>query len=180
MHPAGAVGTAPNPMLFFNKNKKPQSPEHAAAALRQVVQTEMNDADDATVRIVSAVAGLLAAVAYADRVFAPEEVEYVRGSISRINGMTSQATNTICGLLSRHMAELSTLHTHEFTRDLKELTEPHVRLEILDVMVDLAAADGEISLPEVNLMRQLTTALGLSQEHYNASQARHRDKLATP
>ena len=40
-------------------------------------------------------------------------------------------------------------------------------------------ADGEITVPEVNLMRQLTTAMGLSQEHYNASQARHRDKLPT-
>ncbi|MFW5740215.1 MAG: TerB family tellurite resistance protein, partial [Myxococcota bacterium] len=69
---------------------------------------------------------------------------------------------------------------HMFTRDLKELTEPHVRREILDVLVDLAAADGEIALPEVNLLRQLTTALGLTQADYNASQARHRDKLATP
>jgi len=167
-------------MLFFNKKKKHQTPEDAAAELRLAVKTEMNDADDATIRIVAAFAGLLAAVAYADKVFAPEEVEYVRGSISRINGMTPQATNTICGLLSRHMSELAALHTHGFTRDLKELTEPHVRLELLDVMVDLAAADGEISLPEVNLLRQLTTALGLSQELYNASQARHRDKLVTP
>lgn len=164
--------------IFSKKQKGPANPKDAAAALRRAVDTEIGDADDDTIRIVSAVAGLLAAVAYADKTFAPEEVEHVRASIGRIHGMTPRATNTVCGLLSRHMAELSALHTHGFTRDLKELTEPHVRQEILDVLVDLAAADGEISLPEVNLMRQLTTALGLTQEDYNASQARHRDKLA--
>jgi uncharacterized tellurite resistance protein B-like protein len=71
------------------------------------------------------------------------------------------------------------LHSHTFARELKELTEPHVRVEILDVLVDLAAADGEISLPEVNQLRQITSSLGLSQQDYNASQQRHRDKLTS-
>ncbi len=166
-------------MPFFTKKQEPLSPHDAASLLRQSVQTEMVDADEETVRIVTAVAGLLATVAYADRVFAPEEVEQVRASISRIHGMTPQSTNVICGVLSRHLAELSTLHSHVFTRELKELTEPHVRLEVLDVLVDLAAADGEISLSEVNQLRQLTTSLGLSQADYNESQARHRDKLTS-
>lgn len=167
-------------MSFFSKPKRPKHPDDAAAALRVAIQQEMADADDDTIRIVAAVAGLLAAVAYADKVFAPEEVEHVRESISRIHGMSPQATNTVCGLLSRHMPELAALHTHAFSRDLKTLTEPHVRREILDVLLDLAAADGEISLPEVNLLRQLTTSLGLTQDDYNESQARHRDKLAKP
>jgi uncharacterized tellurite resistance protein B-like protein len=166
-------------MPIFSKKQEPLSPKDAASLLRHAVVTEMAGADEETVRIVTAVAGLLATVAYADRVFAPEEVEHVRTSIGRIHGMTPQSTNVICGVLSRHLAELSTLHSHAFTRELKELTEPHVRLEILDVLVDLAAADGEISLPEVNQLRQLTVSLGLSQADYNASQARHRDKLTS-
>lgn len=165
-------------MGIFSKKPKESQADDASAALRRAVESQMRGADDETIRIVTAVAGLLAAVAYADRVFAPEEVEHVRSSIARINGMTEQGTNAICGTLRRHLAELSTLHTHGFTRDLKELTEPHVRAEILDVLVDLAAADGQITLPEVNLMRQLTTALGLGQDDYNRSQERHRDKLS--
>jgi uncharacterized tellurite resistance protein B-like protein len=165
--------------IFSKKQDNPVSDKDAAALLRRAVQTQMPEADEETIRIVTAVAGLLATVAYADRVFAPEEVAHVRESIGRIHGMTPQATNTICGALTSHLAELSTLHSHSFTRELKELTEPHVRLEVLDVLVDLAAADGEISLPEVTQLRQITTSLGLSQQDYNASQARHRDKLAS-
>jgi tellurite resistance protein len=47
----------------------------------------------------------------------------------------------------------------------------------LDVLVDLAAADGELSLAETDLLRRTTAALGLSPDEYLASQARHRDKL---
>ena len=167
-------------MSFFSKSNHPKKPEDAAAALRLAIEQQMQGVDEATIRIVSAVAGLLGAVAYADKVFVAAEVEHVRASISRIHGMTPQATSTICGLLSRHMAEFAALHTHTFARDLKTLTEPHVRREVLDVLVDLAAVDGEISLPEVNLLRQLTTSLGLTQDDYNDSQSRHRDKLVIP
>ena len=167
-------------MAFWNKSNANQTePSDAAEALTAAIRAEMPGTDEDTVRIVSAVAGLLAAVAWADRVFDPAEVQHIRKVIGQINGMTPPAQNAICGVLSRHLSELSTLHTHGFARDLKELTERDVRLEILDVLVDLAAADDEISLPEVNMMRQLTTSLGLTQPDYNASQERYREKLAS-
>jgi uncharacterized tellurite resistance protein B-like protein len=173
----------PNParsafMPFWNKNRSQDAPPRdAAAALAATVRSQIPDADDATVRVVTAVAGLLAAVAYADRVFDPAEVAYVRESIGRINGITPAAQSTICGVLGSHLAELSSVHAHAFTRDLKQLTGRDMRLEILDVLVDLAAADGVIVLREVNQLRQITTSLGLTQDDYNASQARHLDKL---
>ena len=165
-------------MPFWNQDRsKHAPPRDAAAALAATVHSQIPDADDATVRIVTAVAGLLAAVAYADRVFDPAEVMYVREAIGRIHGITPAAQNAICGMLSSHLAELSSVHSHAFTRDLKRLTERNVRLEVLDVLVDLAAADGVIVLSEVNQLRQITTSLGLTQDDYNASQARHIDKL---
>jgi uncharacterized tellurite resistance protein B-like protein len=52
-----------------------------------------------------------------------------------------------------------------------------LRREMLDVLVDLGAADGELSLAETDLLRRTTSALGLTPEDYLASQTRHRDKL---
>ncbi len=51
-------------------------------------------------------------------------------------------------------------------------------METLEILVDLAAADGHISQDEVNLLRMLTTALGLTQDDYNRAQHKHRDKLS--
>ena len=62
-------------------------------------------------------------------------------------------------------------------RDRRELGDRELRVEVLDVLVDVAAADGVLSTPETNLLRQVTTALGLSQTDYNEAQSRHRERL---
>ena len=43
--------------------------------------------------------------------------------------------------------------------------------------VELAAADESLSLPETNMLRQLTKSLGLSQQDYLDLQERHRQHL---
>jgi uncharacterized tellurite resistance protein B-like protein len=50
-------------------------------------------------------------------------------------------------------------------------------VQVLDALVDLAASDNEITVAETNVLRLTATALGLTQDDYNASQAMHRDKL---
>ena len=49
---------------------------------------------------------------------------------------------------------------------------------MLDALVDLAAADGRVTMNETNVLRQITTSLGLSQSDYNEAQARHKDRLS--
>jgi uncharacterized tellurite resistance protein B-like protein len=43
---------------------------------------------------------------------------------------------------------------------------------------DLAAADGEVSLSETDLLRRTATAMGLTPDDYLASKRRHRDRLS--
>jgi uncharacterized tellurite resistance protein B-like protein len=64
------------------------------------------------------------------------------------------------------------------TRLLRDGAELEQRREILDVLVDLGATDGELSMDETNLLRRVTTALGLSQDDYVAAQSRHRERLS--
>ena len=61
---------------------------------------------------------------------------------------------------------------------LREQASRELRLEILGVLLDLAASDGTVSLDEVNLLRNTAGALGLSQRDYNDAQAPHRGKLS--
>jgi uncharacterized tellurite resistance protein B-like protein len=86
--------------------------------------------------------------------------------------------DTVCDALREHAASARAIGVPGYTRDLKELADVELRREVLDALVDLAAADGRITTPETNLLRQVTTSLGLSQSDYNESQARHRDRLA--
>jgi uncharacterized tellurite resistance protein B-like protein len=45
-------------------------------------------------------------------------------------------------------------------------------------LLEVAAADHEITHNEVTVLRQLTTALGLEQADYNTAQEKHRAKLS--
>jgi uncharacterized tellurite resistance protein B-like protein len=142
------------------------------------VREHLPDADDETARVVAALGGLLAATAYADREYSSAEEAVVRRLLARVNGMTAAGIDAVCDAIRRHVVEASTVGIPRFTRELRELGDTELRREVLDALVDLAAADGQITMNETNLLRQITTSLGLSQEDYNDSQARHRERLS--
>jgi uncharacterized tellurite resistance protein B-like protein len=145
--------------------------------LRKEVQAQMPEADKVTVEIVTAVTGLLASIAYADRTISAEESTHLKSELSRIHGLGKGAPEAISDLLHKHALRLSTAFVQRFTRVLREeLPEEH-RAEVLDALLAMAAADGTITLEEVTSLRNITSALGLSQTHYNQLQDKYRDKL---
>ena len=165
--------------LFKRANPKdqPQATE-VTARLLQVVERHLPGADRTTVRIVAALAGLLAAVGYADRNFSEPELRQVRKTLARIEGLGRDGEEAIIQVMHGWAAEASEIYMHHFARELHALTDRETRLEVLDMLLDLAAADGTITFAETTYLRQVTASLGLSLPDYNASQQRHRDKLS--
>ncbi len=149
-----------------------------AEQMAVAVRTHLPDADDETVRVVTCVAGLLGAVAYADRDYSAAEERRVRAELARVQGMPEAGIGAVADALRRNIVEVSTVQVQRYCRALRELADRELRLELLDVLVDVAAADGVISFDEVKVLRQVTAALGLDQTDYNTAQERHRDKLA--
>jgi uncharacterized tellurite resistance protein B-like protein len=145
--------------------------------LSRVVRQQLGEADDGTVAIVTAVAGLLATIAYADRDHSEAERREIRAQLGRIDGLGEGASDAVVQVLERHIVSLSTTFVPRFTRVLREQTEPEMRLQVLDVLLSVAAADGTISHEEIVSLRNLTTALGLSQAHYNQLQGKYREYL---
>jgi uncharacterized tellurite resistance protein B-like protein len=148
-----------------------------AGALRASVARELPGADADTVTVVSSMAGLLGAVAYADRSYSADEEARVRQELERVHGMSPAGIDAICKVLREHIVEISTVQIPRYARALVELADPELRREILSALIDLAAADSSISVVETNLLRQITKSLGLSQEDYVELQARHRHHL---
>jgi uncharacterized tellurite resistance protein B-like protein len=147
--------------------------------LARAVAAAMPDADETSRRVVTAVTGLLACVAYADGVLHPREAKAIRDELDRLEGLPPAGAATIARLLESNIGEVAASGYQQWVRDIKELAEHHLRFEVLEVLVDLATADDQLSVVEVNYLRQLAAALGLTQSDYNAVQAKHRDKLAT-
>jgi uncharacterized tellurite resistance protein B-like protein len=164
---------------MFGRWLKTSEPAPASAGdLLSAIRQHLPDADSETVRVVTAIAGLIGVVAYADRNYTAEEEAQLRSELARIHGMTGAGVEAICSLLRLHIVEIATVQVPRYARELRELGDVELRLQVLEVLVDVAASDGSITHPETNVLRQLTTSLGLTQHDYNVAQARHRDKLS--
>lgn len=145
--------------------------------LREVVRQALPKADPDTVSIVTACAGLLAGVAYADRNFSEAERQEVERLLALVEGIGVSGTSAIVSVLTAHRVELSSVHAMRFARTLNELGTPELRLHVLGMLVSLAATDDSINQSEVNTLRQVTRSLGLEQADYNRLQSEHRQKL---
>jgi len=164
-------------MLRWLTDKIALAAPEGGTTLARTVRKEMAGADDDAACIVAAIAGLLGSVAYADRDYAAVEETRIREQLARVQGLTGAGVDAICAVLRQHIVEISTVEAPVYARELLALADRDLRVEVLDTLVDLAAADDEITVAETNVLRLTATALGLTQDDYNASQARHRDKL---
>lgn len=148
-------------------------------ALFDAVRRAMPDADGETQSIVAAIAGLLGGVAYADRDYSSIEEERVRAQLGRVQQLSAAGVDAVLHVLRDHIVEIATVQAPRYARVLLEQGDHALRLHVLEMLVDLAAADDSISHEEVQLLRNTTTALGLDQRDYNDLQRRHRDKLTS-
>lgn len=163
--------------MFFRKREL--APASGIDHLTALVRETLQGADEDTVAIATACAGLLACVGFADRDYRDEERARVRDLLARIHGVGANAARAIDELLATHVRELATVQPPRFTRVLRESGDRELRLEVLGMLLEVATADDVITHDEVSLLRQLTGALGLDQADYNRLQANHRDKLAS-
>jgi uncharacterized tellurite resistance protein B-like protein len=164
-------------MLFGKRNAAPK-PAIAGDRIDLLIRAQLPDADDEAVRLVTAITGLLACVAYADRKYTEPEQAHLEQALRRVQGLDAIAVDTIVAALREHIVRIATANTHVYTRDLRELVDVELRREVLDVLVDLAASDGEIVLAETDLLRRIGSAMGLTPDDYLRSQARYRERLS--
>jgi uncharacterized tellurite resistance protein B-like protein len=165
--------------MFFRRATKPvpSAVDAGRDALHDLVHEHSSELDEDAQRLIVSVAGLLACVAYADREYKAAEQDYTRQALLRMQGLTEVGVEAICSVLARRGTQIAAINPQAYTRELRERTDVELRREVLDVLLDLAAADGELSLAETDLLRRTTSALGLTPDDYVASQARHRDKI---
>jgi uncharacterized tellurite resistance protein B-like protein len=165
------------PAVFGWWGKKTKTADPHGTRLAALVAAHMPGADEPTVRIVAAIAGLLGQIAYADHDYSATEERHIREGLEGIEGLGPGGVDAVCEALREHIGEISAVDAPRHARALRDLADRDLRLHVLDLLIDLAAADDKVLVSETNVLRHTVTALGLSQDDYNLAQARHRDKL---
>lgn len=149
-----------------------------AEQIHATLRRELAEMDEESLLVVSAIVGLLGAVAYADSDYSPVEQQRVQQELSRIEGLSHRGVEVVCEALKRHIVEVSTVQLPHYSRILRELADIELRLQVLEMLLALAAADQEITSPETNVIRQIATSMGLTQRDYNAAQQKYREHLS--
>lgn len=150
----------------------------ASDELKDLVARSMPQADAEQASIVAAVAGLMAAIVHADRQYTSEEREQVRAAFERIHCLRPESLEAVERLFEVCLTELANEPLQTYTRVLYERLTREARLEVLEALLELAAADDVLDMAETNLLRRVARALGLSDDEYVAIQSRHRARLS--
>lgn len=146
--------------------------------LRAAVASRMKGAAAEHIDVITAVAGLMAAVAYSDRSISEEEARLLRSELARIDDLGPVGADIVSELLLEHALRLSTSFVPRFTRTLRDQLPYENRLEVLEALLKVASADGSITFDEISNLRNITTSLGLSQTDYNQLQETYKDLLS--
>ena len=147
--------------------------------LEATVRQHMPGVTDEVIHLVTAISGLLAVVAYADRELTESERQHIEGELRRLHDLSAAGIEAIIALLSERIADLAHMDHQIHTRVIRDLADRNLRWEVLEVLVELAASDDRVSLQETNILRRVASAIGLTQADYNALQAKHKAKLTT-
>jgi uncharacterized tellurite resistance protein B-like protein len=143
---------------------------------------ELTTLPPAQARFLGAFAYILNRVAHADSNVSTAETEAMQNIVQKL-GHLSRAQSALVVEIAKQQAQLFG-GTENFlvTREFREFATTQQRLELLDCIFAIAAADGAISSIEESQAGQIAKELGFTQPEYAAAlvtHATHRTVLQT-
>lgn len=119
---------------------------------------------EAEIRKLSLAGGLLARVAHADENIAEVERAAIAESLEREWGLSRQAALLVTDVATSEIPK--SLDDFRLRREFFSSTTPRERLEFLEALFTVAAADGELSNEEVEEIRSIARALKLTHREF--------------
>lgn len=129
-------------------------------------------------RFLAAFAYVLSRVAHADSKVCVHETEAMREIVQKL-GHLPEAQALLVVEIAKNQARLfGGTENYLVTREFREIATAEQRLELLDCLFGVAAADGSISAIEESQAGQIAKELGFSQPEYAAALAAHAEHRA--
>jgi uncharacterized tellurite resistance protein B-like protein len=137
--------------------------------LRKFLQSTLDSAPEADeaagetgVRV--AVAALLVEMARADFIEAPEERRAIRQLLEAHFALEKSQAEELLGLGGQRADEAVSLQ--EFTREIHESLDPAKKLRVLEMLIRIALADGEIDKYERHLLGKIADLIYVPRAEY--------------
>jgi uncharacterized tellurite resistance protein B-like protein len=154
----------------------PASADETATVRKIVERLEAMPADRA--RLLAGAAYVVSRAANADLTISPEEITLMERTLAERNGV-SEAEAVIVVEIARQQARLfGSTEDYLVTREFKRVATPEQRLAVLRACFLVAAANDEISSPEIAVLNQIATELEIEAADFDAVRTEHRDQLS--
>lgn len=140
-----------------------------------VFRGRMSGADEASIRVLSAMTSLLAHVAYADGRYTNEERARVRAELSLVLGFGEEDLDAICAVLGDHIDRLAGLPPEPAAQVLRKHFDVHMRADAVKVLIELAGSDRDFDTAEVTRIRAVADFLAVPADLVDALLRRARE-----
>lgn len=130
-------------------------------ALLKELRRALPDDESVVVRYIAIVVVLLGRVAMADGRFSEKEEQSLRGLLSHIDRLAPPGVEAVCAALKGKLPQVSDDELSLCYRELKGLCDGRERVEVMRLLTQLAAVDGEPTLTEHAELEAIASALGV-------------------
>jgi|TARA_B100001971_G_scaffold40041_1_gene35096 uncharacterized tellurite resistance protein B-like protein len=126
-------------------------------------------------RFLAAFAYVLSRVAHADSHISEEETESMREVVQKLGHLPEAQALLVVEIAKSQARLFGGTENYLVTREFREIATATQRLELLDCIFAVAAADGSISAIEESQAGQIAKELGFTQPDYASALAAHAE-----
>ena len=161
-------------MLGVGRGSAPSAHEGDTDTVKRIV-SELEALEPRQARFLAAFAYVLSRVANADSTICVSETEAMREIVQKLGHLPEAQALLVVEIAKSQARLLGGTENYLVTREFQEVATPAQRLELLDCLFAVAAADGAISTIEESQTGQIAKELGFTQPEYVAALANHSE-----
>ena len=156
--------------------KKSHSTQNDDPRAIQAIRGRLEELSDNEARYLAAFAYVLARVAYADLEVDANEIKAMQRLVHDHTDLDSDKATLVVDIATSQAKTLGGTQDFVVTKLLKGMTTAEKRLQILDCLLAVAAADDLIVGEEEREMRKVARELGITDKDFLSALSRYRDK----
>ena len=142
--------------------------------VRQIV-SELEALEPARAQFLAAFAYVLSRIAHADSHISDDETEKMRDVVQKLGHLPDAQAVLVVAIAKGQATLFGGTENYLVTREFREIATTEQRLELLDCLFAVAAADGSISAIEESQAGQIAKELGFTQPEYASALAAHAE-----
>jgi len=163
--------------IFGIKNVDEQKHEKLGT-LFAVIEDMMADHSVDKIKLITGWAGLLGRVAYADMDFDEREIMKIRQILNDTHNLDEHSAGLVADLFIKKRTDLLSIEDHLYARMINDVATKNQKIELLEALYQIAAADDTIRESEDSTIRTISRDLHLSHTDFITVRRHLKNKLA--